>query len=503
MPLQRHPLAISVMLFLAFLLPLALAVPSLHSITRSSTCPVILPPDRPPAVSRLATTPKIIGGDASTSSSGLFTLAVRSPITPESTRRLCTAARLSTDWGITAAHCALNTNWTAELPDGRIAAITEVHVHEKYLSVIDRIYDIAVFRMKAASDAERVVRINIGDERPLPGAFVRVLGVGAVTTDSRVGSTPLNQVDIPVVPFDKCETAYKDVANTGAMSSDAQICAGYMDSGGCDSCVGDSGGPVVQFNSERKPVLVALVSAGRGCALPGFPGINLRVNKYVDWMKTKGAIFDVDDAPVQLVLDGGYPAKPPSEAPKPPKPAAQPSKGPASAPPPPPPPVETPAVEPPPQETSEPARPPSTPTRTPTPNRTPAATVAVQSPEEDSSSVEPASVPAPVSSEEFPTVQAPSPSPFGSATAPTKTPDRTPDITPVEDTAVPTQPPQAEEGGNGQEPVLAANGAGGEAPAKAQTASTGGDAKTAGIVAGSIAGLIVVAGFIVLAIKVR
>ena len=47
------------------------------------------------------------------------------------------------------------------------------------------------------------------------------------------------------------------------------------------SSQGDSGGPVV---CKRK--LKGVVSWGKGCAKPGFPGVYTEVCRYTDWIKS-------------------------------------------------------------------------------------------------------------------------------------------------------------------------------------------------------------------------
>lgn len=49
---------------------------------------------------------------------------------------------------------------------------------------------------------------------------------------------------------------------------------------------GDSGGPVVSGD-----IVHGLVSWGRGCALPEYPGVNTRVAYYREWIDS----FDDDD----------------------------------------------------------------------------------------------------------------------------------------------------------------------------------------------------------------
>lgn len=58
------------------------------------------------------------------------------------------------------------------------------------------------------------------------------------------------------------------------------LCAG---DGRKDSCQGDSGGPLV-YNEGTKFYLIGVVSFGKKCATPGYPGAYTRVTKYLDWL---------------------------------------------------------------------------------------------------------------------------------------------------------------------------------------------------------------------------
>lgn len=52
--------------------------------------------------------------------------------------------------------------------------------------------------------------------------------------------------------------------------------------GGRDSCLGDSGGPL--FDPVNR-TLHGIVSWGYGCALPGLPGVYTEVATYGDWIR--------------------------------------------------------------------------------------------------------------------------------------------------------------------------------------------------------------------------
>lgn len=56
------------------------------------------------------------------------------------------------------------------------------------------------------------------------------------------------------------------------------MCAGFMN-GGRDSCQGDSGGPFTIGNK-----VIGVVSFGKGCGVPNFPGVYTNVAAYRGWI---------------------------------------------------------------------------------------------------------------------------------------------------------------------------------------------------------------------------
>ncbi|XP_028167163.1 trypsin, alkaline C-like [Ostrinia furnacalis] len=61
--------------------------------------------------------------------------------------------------------------------------------------------------------------------------------------------------------------------------TDNMLCSGILDVGGRDQCYGDSGGPVFHHG-----VQVGICSFGHECALGEFPGVNVRVSQYTNWI---------------------------------------------------------------------------------------------------------------------------------------------------------------------------------------------------------------------------
>ena len=75
---------------------------------------------------------------------------------------------------------------------------------------------------------------------------------------------------MPVTSDRMCRAAY---AGTETVVADTMLCAGEEE-GGVDACQGDSGGPIMCGDQ-----LSGIVSTGRGCARPGYPGIYTQVSE--------------------------------------------------------------------------------------------------------------------------------------------------------------------------------------------------------------------------------
>ncbi|KAH7933433.1 hypothetical protein HPB49_012529 [Dermacentor silvarum] len=82
---------------------------------------------------------------------------------------------------------------------------------------------------------------------------------------------------VKILPNERCSKVYHDGYYKKVM-----YCA-YKE--GTDSCVGDSGGPLMTLGNGRRYVQVGIVSSGDDCAKIDTPGVYTRVDAFIPWIK--------------------------------------------------------------------------------------------------------------------------------------------------------------------------------------------------------------------------
>lgn len=96
---------------------------------------------------------------------------------------------------------------------------------------------------------------------------------------------------MPVISNAECKEKYKKIGrlDNDTQFSDIVLCAGFTE-GGKDSCLYDSGGPLMlpeHENGKFPYYQIGVVSWGVGCARPNVPGVYVNVRHYMDWIKEK------------------------------------------------------------------------------------------------------------------------------------------------------------------------------------------------------------------------
>jgi len=235
---------------------------------------------------------RIVGGQEAVEGQFPWQISVRE-FFDSNLGHVCGGSILNSKWIMTAATCcgALTSSYIVVAGDvnHQVDEASEQHVnivrqikHENYGDATQSRYsnDICLLEL----ETELILDDNVGPvslPEPLAeidaGTILTVSGYGVQREGGTNFPDTLRWVDVPAVSDDDCIAAY------GSDVIESMTCAGDMLNGGIDACRGDSGGPYVIKDTD---VQVALVSWGRGCAEPAYPGVNTQVSYFIDWINT-------------------------------------------------------------------------------------------------------------------------------------------------------------------------------------------------------------------------
>lgn len=228
---------------------------------------------------------RIVGGSATTIERFPYQISLRR----SDIGHICGGSVITTNRVLTASHC-LNPAHTPEMytilagstrrlgdANEQVRQVSNYVRHPKY-NQQTRQNDIAVVLLRQPLNFGANVRAI-----PLPAQYTLV-PYGANSTVTGWGYTienlPSSISDVlmfttkPIVRNGICNLAY------GGRITIDMLCAGVPE-GGRDACQGDSGGPLTVNGVQH-----GVVSWGRGCGRPGFPGVYARVSFFINWISS-------------------------------------------------------------------------------------------------------------------------------------------------------------------------------------------------------------------------
>ena len=157
--------------------------------------------------------------------------------------------------------------------------VCQIHIHPKYKRSNNDIALLKLCNPIKQSKFVKTIALPLEDFELHGNVKLAVAGWGLTKERGKI-SPILRVVKVDNIGMESCEKAYDWLGE----NAKTRICAGIWEYGGKDSCQGDSGGPLWHKRRNGIRELVGIVSSGRGCARPYYPGLYTKVSVFMGWI---------------------------------------------------------------------------------------------------------------------------------------------------------------------------------------------------------------------------
>jgi secreted trypsin-like serine protease len=248
-------------------------------------------------------TPDIIGGQQAVQGAWPWAISLWSN---SYGAQICGASLIHPEYALTAAHCVTEGNGSVtpasdlllsigdyrlydydsngvQTDGGQFIAVSQV-IRYPYYNRFTIDNDLALLKLARPTDKIYPVELISPSALALEavGRSSTVIGWGRTANSTPgSGSNVLMQVALPIVATSTCRSYFSAINYV----TDNMICAGYS-SGNQNACHGDSGGPLMTYNSATgRWTQLGIVSWGKGgCPYPHLYGVYTRVARYYNWI---------------------------------------------------------------------------------------------------------------------------------------------------------------------------------------------------------------------------